>query len=107
MVSRFCCRCGKENDTSIGHGKSYCKECLAVSWPEVKRKSKLTYVWLGLLFGGLGVHNFYARRNNCAIGQLITTLLVGWLIVPLICVWVEVIRQVCYVRQDGDGVPFI
>lgn len=73
---------------------------------EAERKSRIAYVLLGIFLGGFGIHNFYAGRPNRALGQLLTTLLAGWLILPLIAVWVWVLCDVCAITTDGNGVKF-
>lgn len=71
-----------------------------------ERKSRVTYILLGLFLGGLGIHNFYAERTNRALGQLLTTLLAGWLIFPLIAVFIWVVCDICAITTDGNGVKF-
>ena len=69
-------------------------------------KSRVAYILLGLFLGGLGIHNFYAGRPNRALGQLLTTLLAGWLILPLFAVFIWCIVDICAITTDGDGVRF-
>jgi TM2 domain-containing membrane protein YozV len=69
-------------------------------------KSRVTYILLGVLLGGLGIHNFYAGYTAKAVTQLLITLLTGWLIVPLIAVWIWVIVEVCTIKADSRGVAF-
>lgn len=69
-------------------------------------KSRVAYILLGLFLGGLGIHNFYAGRPNRALGQLLTTLLAGWLIFPLFAVFIWCIVDICAITTDGDGVRF-
>lgn len=67
-----------------------------------QRKSTGVYVVLALLFGTLGVHNFYADRAGSGVCQLILTL-TGFglfLTVP----WC--ILDACLVRKDGKGFDF-
>ncbi len=71
-----------------------------------ERKSRLAYILLGLFLGGLGIHNFYAERHNRALGQLLTTLLAGWLIIPLFAVCIWVLCDICAITTDGNGVKF-
>ena len=67
------------------------------------RKSRLVYVLLGVFLGALGIHNFYAGRISRAVGQLLTTVLAGWLFLPLIAVLIWVLVDVCAISTDGDG----
>ena len=69
-------------------------------------KSRVAYILLGLFLGGLGIHNFYAGRPNRALGQLLTTLLAGWLLLPLFAVFIWGIVDICAITTDGDGVRF-
>ena len=69
-------------------------------------KSRLVYVLLALFFGGFGVHNFYAGRTGAAIGQLLLSLFLFWLIVPIIVVGIWVLIEMIVVTKDGNGVPF-
>jgi TM2 domain-containing membrane protein YozV len=69
-------------------------------------KSRISYILLGIFFGGLGVHNFYAGRVGAGIGQLLITLLLGWLVVPLFIVGIWVLIELIAVTRDGMGRPF-
>ena len=69
-------------------------------------KERITYILLGIFFGGLGVHNFYAGYTGRAIAQLILTVFFFWLIIPLIIVPIWVIVELITVTQDAHGVPF-
>ncbi|MBV6492951.1 MAG: hypothetical protein LDLANPLL_00957 [Turneriella sp.] len=70
-------------------------------------KSRTTYVLLAFFLGGFGAHNFYAGYTGRAVAQLLVTLLVGWLLVPLIGVWIWVIVEMFVVKQDAKGEAFI
>lgn len=69
-------------------------------------RSRLAYILLGLFLGSLGVHNFYAGYIGKAIAQLLITLLLGWLLFPLVGVVIWVIVEICTVTKDARGVPF-
>ena len=66
-------------------------------------KSRFVYVLLGIFLGVLGIHNFYVGRINRAVGQLLTTVLAGWLFLPLVAVLIWVLVDVCAITTDGDG----
>jgi TM2 domain-containing membrane protein YozV len=70
-------------------------------------KSRGIYIILGLLFGTLGIHNFYAGRYGVGAAQCILTVLLCWTyIVPfLVVIWalVELFVQ----REDGAGNPMV
>ena len=69
-------------------------------------KERIAYILLGILFGGLGVHNFYAGYTGRAVAQLVLTVFFFWLIIPLIIVPIWVLVEVITVKQDAHGVPF-
>ena len=69
-------------------------------------KPRKNYVLLGIFLGILGIHNFYAGFTVRAIAQLLITMLIGWLIIPLIAVWAWAILEVCIVSRDAKGVNF-
>ena len=100
----YCSNCGSE----ISDRAAICVKCgvptsnQAIVQPP-GAKSRLAYILLGVFLGGLGIHNFYAGHTGKAIAQLLITLLIGWLIVPLIAVWIWVIVEVCTVKSDGKG----
>jgi TM2 domain-containing membrane protein YozV len=115
--SRFCHYCGFENPNQY----ILCGNCrrenpeapLAAPYPAYPAislvvempKSRVTYIIIGLLFGWLGAHNIYARRNNVGAVQLIFFLMFFWtLIVPLILV-VWSIVEISTVKNDGNGIP--
>lgn len=66
--------------------------------------SRVMYVVLGIFLGALGVHNFVAGRTGPGIAQLLITLLLGWLFLPLIAVWIWVIVELCTVKHDARGI---
>ena len=68
-------------------------------------KSRGVYIVLGLLFGLLGVHNFYANRRVQGAMQLLITLALGWLIVGLVVSGLWALIDVIGVELDGDGEP--
>lgn len=69
-------------------------------------KSRVVYVILGIFLGVLGIHNFYAGRTYCGLAQLLTTLLLGWLLIPVFGIWIWTIVEICTIKCDGDGVRF-
>ena len=71
-----------------------------------EQKSRIAYILLALFLGGLGIHNFYAGYTGKAVAQLLITLLLFWLIVPILIVWIWVIVEICTVTKDANGVPF-
>lgn len=91
-----------------------------------ERKNRIVFIILGVLLGGLGIHNFYAGYNDDGKKQLCVTLILN-LVVPVLCmlflglvygiavwsviwlgnigifVWVvlDLVRKEC----DANGVP--
>lgn len=69
-------------------------------------KERIAYVLLGVFLGALGVHNFYAGYVGRGVAQLLITLFLFWLVVPLVAVWIWTIVEVITVTADAKGVPF-
>lgn len=69
-------------------------------------KTRFIYVLLGLFFGLFGVHNFYAGYSGRAFAQLLITVFLFWLIIPLICVGVWVVVDLIITTQDSTGQAF-
>lgn len=68
-------------------------------------KSRGIYIILGLFFGLLGVHNFYAGRFARGVWQLLCTMVLGWFIVGLLITAVWVIVDLITIKTDGAGDP--
>ncbi len=68
-----------------------------------RRKSRLAYVLLGIFLGHLGIHNFYAGRTGQATAQLLITLFLSWLIIPIVIVFIWVLIEVCTVKLGVQG----
>ena len=67
-------------------------------------KSRTAYVVLGILLGGMGIHNFYAGYSGRAIAQLLLSILsCGYL---GLFVWIWAVIEACTVKQDSSGVQF-
>ncbi|MDO4587061.1 MAG: NINE protein [Planctomycetia bacterium] len=99
-LKRVPCRfCGKEISPKL----PLCPFCHSILDPS-QRKSRLTYILLGLLVvGWFGAHNFYAGRKEVAIRQLC----LGLTVIGLVFTIIWAIIDVFTVRQDGKGLPFI
>ena len=83
----------------------------AVSAPPVALgppKSRTTYVVLGLLLGGLGVHNFYSGHHlfgGIKLAITVVPLFAGLPTYLISLIWSIV--DVITVKQDAAGVPFV
>ena len=73
---------------------------------ETPAKQRIVYILLALFLGTLGVHNFYAGYTGKAITQLLITLLLGWLVLPLAAVGIWAIVEMCTVTKDASGKAF-
>ena len=70
------------------------------------RKSRLIYILLALFLGSLGTHNFYAGYSGKGTIQLLLSLFLFWLIIPIIIVFIWVIVDIITVTKDANGTPF-
>ena len=72
-------------------------------------RTRLVYIILGVVFGPIGAHNFYAHRNKFAIIQLLITLLALMFsldsIIWLVSLWVLV--ELFSVQHDAHDRPMI
>lgn len=69
-------------------------------------KSRVAYILLALFLGCFGIHNFYAGYIGRGLAQLLITLFLFWLIVPLLAVWIWVIVEMIVIDKDAKGVKF-
>ena len=93
-----CPDCGKELSTEA----SACPSC---GRPVRSAKSRGVFIILGLLLGGLGLHNFYAGYYKKGAAQLIITLTLGWVVVGLVITGIWALVEICTVTQDARGNP--
>jgi TM2 domain-containing membrane protein YozV len=66
-------------------------------------KSRGVYIILGLFFGCLGIHNFYAGYYGRGAAQLIITLLLGWVIIGIVITVLWALIEICTVKEDANG----
>lgn len=101
--ARFCPTCGVSVSSSAQRSQQTGEICAS----SVKNsKSRISYILLGIFLGVLGVHNFYAGYFGRGTAQLLITLFLGWLVVPLFIVWIWCIVEICAVRFDAQGIEF-
>ena len=70
----------------------------------VAKKSRIVYIVLALIFGEIGVHNFYAGYIGRGVAQLLITVLSFGLLFWISWIWAVI--EICAVYHDGKGVPF-
>jgi len=73
--------------------------------PYIPRRSRLTYILLGVLLGAFGGHNFYAGYIKRGVAQLLLTVLSCFF--GGVISWIWAIVEVCTVKQDDDGIALI
>ena len=69
-----------------------------------QRRSRTTFLLLGVLLGAFGAHSFYGGYGKKGMIQLLITLLTlgfGGLMV-----WIWAVIDICTITTDGEGVPF-
>lgn len=67
-------------------------------------KSRGTYIILGILFGMLGIHNFYAGRYLRGALQLCSTCILGWFVIGLFITAFWVLIDLFTVTEDSEGI---
>lgn len=102
-AAAFCGRCGAPTGAATLSGGP---APMPVQQQGVYPKSRVAYILLGLFLGYLGIHNFYAGYAGRGIAQLLISLFIGWLIVPLVAVFIWIIVEICTVTTDAQGVRF-
>ncbi|GHT41694.1 hypothetical protein FACS189443_3810 [Planctomycetales bacterium] len=117
--SKFCPSCG----TPVVTAAVICPRCGSAISGGGSGCSRVDYILLGVFLGGLGIHNFYAKRTGSAVAQLLISLLNGVIGIPLsvltlglfapisifasLTVFIWCIIEVCTVTKDGNGQPFV
>ena len=111
----FCENCGMQlvetAATKAENLEPFCGQCDPAAGSSagsvVRVKSRVVFVLLGLIFGVLGLHNFYAGYKEIAITQLLITVLLFW--IPVVGdiafygVWIWAMFQVVTVVKDAGG----
>lgn len=97
---QYCADCG----TQYSRRAVTCPKCGAPSplAPAKSDKSRVTYVVLGFLLGGFGVHNFYSGHTGKGIVKIILTILIFTAPISGLLALIEI----CTVTKDADGLPF-
>ena len=69
-------------------------------------RSKVAYCILALVLGIFGIHDFYAGYKADGVWKILITVLLGWLIIPLIVVYIWVLYDICTTYEDKEGKLF-
>jgi TM2 domain-containing membrane protein YozV len=69
----------------------------------MSRKSRGTYIVLGLFLGCFGVHNFYAGYSGRGITQLLITVFLGWLGIGFFITGIWAFIEIIVVNTDAQG----
>lgn len=105
--NRFCGNCG----APANPGAAICTQCgvpFPVPVPAGMQKSKIAAGILGILLGGLGIHNFYLGYTGKAVAQLLISILSLGVLSFASVVWgiVEgVMILTGSIAVDGKGIP--
>ncbi len=109
---KFCFNCGK----AINAKQAMCVKCGVSLINEVStknvgdsEKSRMTYILLGIFFGYLGVHNFYAGYTGKGAIQLgifiisipLLLVFIGLLTIMIPGIWALV--DICITKVDSNG----
>ena len=105
-MNKFCSKCGKELDGN----PQYCPSCgfqLINVNNNQGQKSKIVAFILALLFGALGMHNFYLGFYGKGISQLLLTVLtcgIGGIISGIWSLYEAVMILTGTIDKDFNGV---
>jgi TM2 domain-containing membrane protein YozV len=99
----YCANCGQP----VAPGAAVCTNCgfatTPTSVPNPNAKSKLVAGLLGILLGGLGIHNFYLGYTGKGVAQILLSFCCG---VGYIWGLIEGILILCgNINQDANGTP--
>ena len=103
--NKYCANCGQP----VAEGAAVCTNCgvatasPAPAYKPEDQKSKLVAGLLGILLGGLGIHNFYLGYNGKGVAQILLSFCFG---VGAIWGLIEGIMILCgSINKDAKGVP--
>lgn len=111
MEAPFCSKCKAVFDATGWRPVAERPMAAQTAHPETPRlvksaKSRGIYIILGLFFGMLGIHNFYAGRLGIGLAQLLVTCILGWFVVGLVITGVWVLIELFVITKDGAGDAF-
>lgn len=104
LVGKYCAVCGNPLvHTAVLYTKCGTPVDGAIAAdPNAVPKSRGLYILLGLLFGWLGIHNFYAGRNGVGIAQVLILIFTLGMGIYILIPWALI--EVIAVHKDGKGV---
>lgn len=73
-MTKNCSFCG-EKVLRVAKKCKHCGEFFDPADKPTRRVNRQTYIWLAILFGNLGVHNFYAKQNGRGAWHLLVQIL--------------------------------
>ena len=99
----YCANCGQP----VAPGAAVCTNCgfatAPAAVPNPNAKSKLVAGLLGILLGGLGIHNFYLGYTGKGVAQILLSFCCG---IGSIWGFIEGILILCGdINQDANGNP--
>ncbi len=117
-MAKFCTNCG----APLNEGQNACASCGNVvgtatanqsttgnaNYTGAQPKSKIAAGILGILLGGLGVHNFYLGYTGKAIAQLLISILSCGILSGISAIWglIEgILILTGSINVDGQGNP--
>lgn len=100
-----CKHCGEILDPGLKRARSTSSRMAASGPPQLvtAAKSRGVYIILGLFFGCLGVHNFYAGYNGRGAAQVIITILLGWVWIGIVVTAIWALCEIITVTHDAKG----
>jgi predicted RNA-binding Zn-ribbon protein involved in translation (DUF1610 family) len=73
-MMKTCPFCG-EKVLAVAKKCKHCGEFFDPADKSAQQVNRQTYIWLGILFGNFGVHNFYAKQNGRGAWHLLVQIL--------------------------------
>lgn len=71
------------------------------------RKSRGMFMVLGLIFGSIGLHNFYAGFVGKGIVQFAVSLLLCWTLLIPVLIWLWAVLEVISTEKDAQGIKMV
>ena len=95
-IQTICPNCGAPAEMQVQH------QSIERNYKNAER-FKAVYIWAAILFGGLGVHDFYAGYHLKGCIKIVITLT----IIGIYISWIWAIIDACTVRKAKSGELFI